>query len=48
MIEKRDFGGLVKPCLDAVDLIECVNSVVESEAMDPNMLSDSHIFINVW
>ena len=44
LIQKKDLAGLVKPCPDVVDLIECVNSVVESEALDPNMLSDSRIF----
>ena len=34
----------MKPYPDVVDMIECVNSVVESEALDPNVLSDSHIF----
>ena len=44
LIQKRDLGGLVKPYPDVVDMIECVNSVVESVASDPNMLSDSNIF----
>ena len=47
LIDKRDFGGLVHPTEDVVELVKCVNSIADSEAEDQNALSDKKILDRV-
>ena len=40
LIELRDFGGLVRPAIDVVTLVEMVNTIVDQEEKSSNILAD--------